>query len=510
MTAGSPLKMGMALEVHADGFVYPSNSLASPQLPCIGVSLNDVSVAGDVVYVVQNNVVTVPNLRGISAVLGQSLGDTDGTGRLAAIAGTPSFSVGGYVSAGVAIVVSASAITMLVAPEYNPTAGGGAAVSSVFGRTGAVVAANGDYSVGQVTGAAPLASPALTGTPTAPTQAPSTNNTDIATTAYSDAAVLVESTRALAAEALLAPIASPSFTGTVTLPTNEVVPAAGQLISPASGTQVNINVPFTDGLLLTDGGVAGHANEDSIRLGPAAVAGSAGGIVATGCLGSTVQIDNGGTGSFTGTALIQIITAGGAAEEIDIETNNGNGFSINLTRTAVQLRGSGGTPTLQLQTGSPQFRWTGTTWQIDNTFTSYHGYTLVDNGIPVEAGHADLTAQSAAKAATTLATPNATGRFRICAYLKVTTPATTSSILGAVTITYTDGTDSVAQSVVMQCQSKAGASETTDIGNTTTSILSGELFIFAKIAVAIQYAIAYTSVGGTAMQYEAHLTAEAM
>jgi Lower baseplate protein N-terminal domain len=41
-------------------------------------------------------------------------------------------------------------------------------VASVFGRTGAVVAASGDYSVGQVTGAAPLASPTFTGTPTVP------------------------------------------------------------------------------------------------------------------------------------------------------------------------------------------------------------------------------------------------------------------------------------------------------------------------------------------------------
>lgn len=41
-----------------------------------------------------------------------------------------------------------------------------ASVRSVFGRTGAVVAATGDYTVAQVTGAAPLASPALTGTPT--------------------------------------------------------------------------------------------------------------------------------------------------------------------------------------------------------------------------------------------------------------------------------------------------------------------------------------------------------
>ena len=58
------------------------------------------------------------------------------------------------------------------------------AVSSVFGRTGAVVATSGDYTVSQVTGAAPLASPGFTGTPTAPTPATADNSTKIATTAY--------------------------------------------------------------------------------------------------------------------------------------------------------------------------------------------------------------------------------------------------------------------------------------------------------------------------------------
>jgi len=57
-------------------------------------------------------------------------------------------------------------------------------VTSVFGRTGAVTASSGDYTVAQVTGAAPLASPALTGTPTAPTAATATNTTQIATTAF--------------------------------------------------------------------------------------------------------------------------------------------------------------------------------------------------------------------------------------------------------------------------------------------------------------------------------------
>jgi len=64
----------------------------------------------------------------------------------------------------------------------SPTGAG--AVTSVFGRTGVVTATSGDYSVAQVTGAAPLASPGLTGTPTAPTAAANTNTTQIANTAF--------------------------------------------------------------------------------------------------------------------------------------------------------------------------------------------------------------------------------------------------------------------------------------------------------------------------------------
>jgi len=46
--------------------------------------------------------------------------------------------------------------------------GGCGLVQSVFGRTGAVVAVSGDYTVAQVTGAAPLASPTFTGTAARP------------------------------------------------------------------------------------------------------------------------------------------------------------------------------------------------------------------------------------------------------------------------------------------------------------------------------------------------------
>lgn len=61
---------------------------------------------------------------------------------------------------------------------------GSGLVVSVFGRTGAVEATSGDYTVAQITGAAPLASPALTGTPTAPTPATANSSTLLATTAF--------------------------------------------------------------------------------------------------------------------------------------------------------------------------------------------------------------------------------------------------------------------------------------------------------------------------------------
>lgn len=68
-------------------------------------------------------------------------------------------------------------------------------VSSVFGRTGAVVSVNGDYTVTQVTGAAPIASPTFTGDPKAPTPAPGDNDTSLATTLYVMRAINLEPVR---------------------------------------------------------------------------------------------------------------------------------------------------------------------------------------------------------------------------------------------------------------------------------------------------------------------------
>ena len=99
------------------------------------------------------------------------------------VTGSPTFNLGGWVPGVINVIGSgnpfiASLTTngtsgdatvqngVLNIPDYS---GGAGLVSSVFGRTGAVVAETGDYTVAQVTGAAPIASPTFTGTVTAPT-----------------------------------------------------------------------------------------------------------------------------------------------------------------------------------------------------------------------------------------------------------------------------------------------------------------------------------------------------
>ena len=103
---------------------------------------------------------------------------------------------------------------------------------------------------------APLASPALTGTPSAPTAAVSTNTTQIATTAFvrAEVSALVGgatatldtlgeiatalgndanlSTTLTSSIALKAPLASPTFTGTVTIPSGASISGFAPLASP--------------------------------------------------------------------------------------------------------------------------------------------------------------------------------------------------------------------------------------------------------------------------------------
>jgi hypothetical protein len=123
----------------------------------------------------------------------------------------------------------------------------------------------------------------------------------------------------------------------------------------------------------------------------------------------------------------------------------------------------------------------------------------------------NLTTQSSAITATTIYTPLTSRTFNIYFTLQVTRVATTSSILGGttgITITYTEPDGSVAQSIKPLLTSQLGAVIVPATGNTTNTTVTqsqGMCTINAKTGVPIQYAVGYSSTGGTTMQYSLHI-----
>jgi hypothetical protein len=153
------------------------------------------------------------------------------------------------------------------------------------------------------------------------------------------------------------------------------------------------------------------------------------------------------------------------------------------------------------------------TISMNGKLVKYSNIATVDNGIPSELGHLDLPAQSAAITATTIYTPTVTGRYRISVYEKVTTVDGAASVLGGASgtvVTFTDGTDSVAQSITMALDNQAGTVQLFNAGNTTTTSLNGSCYIYAKTGVAIQIAVGYTSTTPGQMIFVLRATCEAM
>jgi hypothetical protein len=149
--------------------------------------------------------------------------------------------------------------------DYLAPSGSGAALTGI--------------TVSQVSGAAPLASPALSGTPTAPTASALTDSTQVATTAYADSAVAVETSRAETAEGLLAPKASPALTGSPTAPTqtssdNSTLIATDAFVQTAAATAQSNAESYAAGLqptsgsplALSKGGTGVSASSDSALL----------------------------------------------------------------------------------------------------------------------------------------------------------------------------------------------------------------------------------------------------
>lgn len=147
----------------------------------------------------------------------------------------------------------------------NVTAGSGTVTCKTASGTGVVIPQTGTAAPTSIycdsaniqntgvstAGLAPLASPAFTGTPTAPTASPATtNNTQIATTAFTQAAIT-------AALSLYARLASPIFSGNPTAPTqalsdNSLKLATTAFVQGLAGNSavvsVNGGINFSNGI----------------------------------------------------------------------------------------------------------------------------------------------------------------------------------------------------------------------------------------------------------------------
>lgn len=144
---------------------------------------------------------------------------------------------------------STTSTTQIATTEFVQDLVSNSGVQSWNSRSGSVTPQAGDYTVSEVTGAAPLASPAFTGTPTAPNPASGASTTQLATTAwvasgYAPASVLPTYATAASVASTYAPLASPALTGTPTVPTPAIGASTTQIantewVTEAIGTETS-------------------------------------------------------------------------------------------------------------------------------------------------------------------------------------------------------------------------------------------------------------------------------
>lgn len=195
--------------------------------------------------------------------------------------------------------------------------------------------------------------------------------------------------------------------------------------------------------------------------------------------------------------IVKNTTTGG--NSIVVKTGSGTGVTV-VNGSGYQVMYCDGTNVVPIVVLNPL--------QLSGLISVYNNINTISNGVPAEYATVDLTAQGAAIAATTLYNVPAggAGMYRISWVAKVTRAASVSSTLGGTNgfqIVYTDNDDSV-----VTTSPRTGA--VTDNGNTTVSVVSGEIVVNAKASTTIQYKIDYTSSGATTMQFNLHIKLEAL
>lgn len=197
-------------------------------------------------------------------------------------------------------------------------------------------------------------------------------------------------------------------------------------------------------------------------------------------------------------------------------------YVLDQTTGVIQFGSSGlASPDLGLSRISPNTLGIGTSAQgntggnfsaangvLSGTLTSVSGIATTGNGISLTVAKVGpSTAQAAAIGTTTLYTVPGSGstfsNYRLFAYVVLTQQATTSEIIGPLTVTYNDGTGarSITIGVGAVSPSTGVGSSTAITSNLLGGYFSGILPFMAQGGTNITYSLPYTSVGGTPAQY---------
>jgi hypothetical protein len=209
------------------------------------------------------------------------------------------------------------ATTAYVIGQASASGDGTPAMDGTASRGAGTHFARNDHIHPTDTSRAPLASPALTGTPTATTASPGTNTTQLATTAYADAIAVLK-----------ANIASPTFTGT---------PAAPTATGGTNTTQLATTQFVQSAVTAATTGVASIAgNTGAFTLG-------------NGITNSTndIRIDT----AYGGKKLLATLTASSSATLSDTTSITGSFSTYELVFTGIIPATNGAAPQLQIRSG---------------------------------------------------------------------------------------------------------------------------------------------------------------
>ena len=110
----------------------------------------------------------------------------------------------------------------------------------------------------------------------------------------------------------------------------------------------------------------------------------------------------------------------------------------------------------------------------------------------------NATAQTANIGTTPLIAVPVKSRYRISAYIIVTTVGTTST-LPSIVLTWNDADNGVGQTLTLT---------PTNAGNTTTTLQFNDAFISADVSAAINFSTTGYASTGTPMQFAIHITVE--